>query len=91
MLTDPFGGGKLTRRNTLISLCFAPADTAPCGVWEGNQAHARKAVTPPPLGKIDWFFSRGLIATDARTLPAVDEGGRALSDHEVLVVTVRPA
>lgn len=45
---------------------------------------------PPPLGKIDWFFARGLITSDAQTLAAVDDAGRAISDHEVLVVTVRP-
>jgi len=44
----------------------------------------------PPLGKIDWFFSRGLKASAPATVAAVDSNGRAISDHEVLVVTVRP-
>jgi endonuclease/exonuclease/phosphatase family metal-dependent hydrolase len=43
----------------------------------------------PPLGKIDWFFSRGVEASAALTVPAVDRDGRAISDHEVLAVTVR--
>ena len=42
----------------------------------------------PPLGKLDWFLTRGLEVVDARTIPAVDDAGRALSDHEVLSVTI---
>jgi endonuclease/exonuclease/phosphatase family metal-dependent hydrolase len=43
-----------------------------------------------PLGKIDWFLCRDLVASDARTVPAVDRDGQAISDHEVLLVTIRP-
>jgi endonuclease/exonuclease/phosphatase family metal-dependent hydrolase len=46
---------------------------------------------PPPLGRLDWFFSRGLVATDPQTVAAVDANGVAISDHEVLTVVVRPA
>jgi endonuclease/exonuclease/phosphatase family metal-dependent hydrolase len=46
---------------------------------------------PPPLGRIDWFFSRGLTASDPATIAAVDDSGSAISDHEVLAVTVVPA
>jgi endonuclease/exonuclease/phosphatase family metal-dependent hydrolase len=41
----------------------------------------------PPLGKLDWFLARGLGVAGARTIPAVDDAGSALSDHEVLAVT----
>jgi endonuclease/exonuclease/phosphatase family metal-dependent hydrolase len=44
----------------------------------------------PPLGKIDWFFSRGLKASAAVTIPAIDDDGQAISDHEILTVTVQP-
>ena len=44
----------------------------------------------PPLGKIDWFFSRGLHTSAAETIPAVDLDGQAISDHEILAVTVQP-
>jgi endonuclease/exonuclease/phosphatase family metal-dependent hydrolase len=44
-----------------------------------------------PLGKIDWFLCRDLAASAARTVPAVDRDGQAISDHEVLLVTIRPA
>ena len=44
-----------------------------------------------PLGRIDWFFARGLDCTDPVTIPAVDRAGAPLSDHDALAVTVRPA
>jgi len=43
-----------------------------------------------PLGKIDWFLSRGLVAREPATVPAVDAEGQAISDHEVLLVTIAP-
>ena len=48
--------------------------------------------TPPtPLGKLDWFLTRGVVATDPRLVAAVDpETGTAISDHELLAVTVSP-
>jgi endonuclease/exonuclease/phosphatase family metal-dependent hydrolase len=42
----------------------------------------------PPLGKLDWFLARGLEARDALVIPAVDTAGRAISDHEIVTVTV---
>jgi endonuclease/exonuclease/phosphatase family metal-dependent hydrolase len=44
----------------------------------------------PPLGKIDWFLCRGLVASHPVTLPAIDARGVAISDHEVLAVTIAP-
>jgi endonuclease/exonuclease/phosphatase family metal-dependent hydrolase len=45
---------------------------------------------PPPLGRLDWFFARGLAASAPATVAAVDNQGSALSDHELLAVTVMP-
>jgi endonuclease/exonuclease/phosphatase family metal-dependent hydrolase len=45
----------------------------------------------PPLGKLDWFFSRGLVTSDPETIAAVDEAGVAISDHEALVVSIQPS
>ena len=42
----------------------------------------------PPLGKLDWFFARDVAASDASTLAAVDADGEAISDHDILMVTV---
>jgi endonuclease/exonuclease/phosphatase family metal-dependent hydrolase len=45
----------------------------------------------PPFGRIDWFFSRGLRCTAPAVVPAVDDSGQAISDHEALAVTIAPA
>ncbi|PZV38183.1 endonuclease/exonuclease/phosphatase family protein [Mesorhizobium kowhaii] len=48
----------------------------------------REAGDPTPIGHIDWFFTRGLVASAPAVLPAVLPDGRPSSDHEALVVTV---
>ena len=42
----------------------------------------------PPFGKLDWLFVRGLLAHDPRVIPALDEMGRPISDHEMLCVEI---
>jgi endonuclease/exonuclease/phosphatase family metal-dependent hydrolase len=42
----------------------------------------------PPFGRIDWLFTRGLAARSPATIPAQDDDGAAISDHEVLALTV---
>jgi endonuclease/exonuclease/phosphatase family metal-dependent hydrolase len=57
----------------------------------GPSQRTRPDGTPkPPLGRIDWFFCRGLQARDPETVAAVGPDGQAISDHELLVVTVTP-
>lgn len=51
----------------------------------------RGAGDPTPVGRIDWFFTRGLVATAPAVLPAVLADGSPSSDHEALVVTIRIA
>jgi endonuclease/exonuclease/phosphatase family metal-dependent hydrolase len=65
--------------------------------WRGCNAlnvptqRTRPDGTPtPPLGKIDWFLCRDLVASDPATVPAVDSRGVAISDHEALAVTIAP-
>jgi len=41
-----------------------------------------------PIGRIDWFFTRGLEARDPAVVPAVLPDGSPSSDHEALLVTV---
>ena len=43
-----------------------------------------------PLGRIDWFFTRGVTAADVATIAAVDTTGAAISDHELIGVTIAP-
>ena len=40
----------------------------------------------PPFGKLDWIVVRGLKAGAPQVVPAVDDQGRAVSDHEMIVV-----
>lgn len=57
----------------------------------GPTQRTRPDGTPaPPLGRIDWLFARGLVCSEAATVPAVDSDGVAISDHEVLAVTIAP-
>jgi endonuclease/exonuclease/phosphatase family metal-dependent hydrolase len=47
--------------------------------------------SPPidrPLGKVDWFFTRGLTARNPAVVPAVDGHGNIISDHDALYVEI---
>ena len=55
-----------------------------------NPAHPARRHAAAFFGKIDWLFARDLVCTDPKIVPAVDEAGEAISDHEVLVVTIAP-
>jgi endonuclease/exonuclease/phosphatase family metal-dependent hydrolase len=43
----------------------------------------------PPFGKLDWIVVRGCEARNPQVIPALDEEGRAVSDHEMILVDVR--
>lgn len=43
-----------------------------------------------PLKTLDWIFTRGLSAGDARVLPAVSRRGDYLSDHEMITARIVP-
>lgn len=38
----------------------------------------------PPFARLDWLFARGLAASQAVTVAAVDVNGAAISDHELI-------
>ena len=42
-----------------------------------------------PVGRIDWFFTRGLLASAPATIAAILPNGSPSSDHEALAVTIR--
>jgi endonuclease/exonuclease/phosphatase family metal-dependent hydrolase len=66
-------------------------DWRTCNALNVPTQRTRPDGTPaPPLGKIDWFLCRGLRASDPATVPALDAQGVAISDHEVLAVTIAP-
>ena len=61
-----------------------------CNVMGARTQRTRPDGTPrEPLGRIDWFFSRGLTCYDPAVIPAVDQAGVAISDHEALAVTIQ--
>jgi endonuclease/exonuclease/phosphatase family metal-dependent hydrolase len=67
-------------------------DFESCNVMGAITQRTRPDGTPAePLGRIDWFFARGLVCSDPAVIPAVDDAGVAISDHEALAVTIRPA
>ena len=41
--------------------------------------------------RYDWFLGRGVQGTAPATLAATDTGGQAISDHDLIAVTVQPA
>ncbi len=43
-----------------------------------------------PRAKLDWFFTRGLAASDPAVISAVAPEGGVYSDHDAIAVTVRP-
>jgi endonuclease/exonuclease/phosphatase family metal-dependent hydrolase len=66
-------------------------DWQACNALNVATQRTRPDGTPtPPLGKIDWFLCRDLVASDPATLPAIDGQGIAISDHEALAVTIAP-
>ena len=65
-------------------------DWETCNPMGATTQRTRPDGTPaPPHGRIDWFFSRGLVSSEAAVIPAVDSAGVAISDHDVLAVTIR--
>jgi endonuclease/exonuclease/phosphatase family metal-dependent hydrolase len=67
-------------------------DWESCNAMGAVTQRTRPDGTPAgPHGRIDWYFARGLLCSDPAVIPAVDANGVAISDHEALAVTIRPA
>lgn len=65
-------------------------DWRACNRFNRPTQRTRPDGTPvPPLGKLDWFLTRDLNAHDPGIVPAVDPGGQAISDHDMIAMTVR--
>ena len=64
-------------------------DWLPCNVIGAATDRAGPGSAPAPLAKLDWFFTRGLGAAEPEVVPALaGDGATAISDHELLAVTV---
>jgi endonuclease/exonuclease/phosphatase family metal-dependent hydrolase len=42
----------------------------------------------PPFGKLDWLVARGVEASNPQVIRAVNEQGRAVSDHEMIAADI---
>jgi endonuclease/exonuclease/phosphatase family metal-dependent hydrolase len=60
--------------------------------WQGANASGPTERVPAGetaiLGHIDWFLVRGLRVSAPVTIPAIDERGNMISDHEMIMMTV---
>jgi hypothetical protein len=75
-------------------LLFAVFEAAGYDWRRANQPTATERTRPdgtptPSFRKIDWFFTRGIAASQPRKIPAVDGEGSAISDHDLLMLTAR--
>jgi endonuclease/exonuclease/phosphatase family metal-dependent hydrolase len=71
------------------------ADLRQAGFTWANANLALPTQTPgpkdkhkPPFGKLDWIVVRGLVPSNPQIVPALDEQGRAVSDHEMIAVDI---
>lgn len=55
---------------------------------QGTHRHPRGTSSTRGPMHWDWFLSRGLVVSRPQVIEALDESGRALSDHEAIAVTV---
>lgn len=72
---------------------FAELEKAGFAWVDSNAARPTQRTGPankprPPFGKLDWLVIRGARAEDPKVVPALDEAGRPISDHEMLAVDI---
>lgn len=83
ILADPSGREPMFRELAAAGFGWRTANTPAATLRQ------RPDGTPaPPFNKIDWFFVRGLVASEPRTVPALDADGSAISDHDCITVEV---
>lgn len=86
-LTDP------SRHEPMFAVAAAHGlDWSACNVAHATTMRSLPDGQPAePFAKIDWFFSRGLACSDPAVIAAVDAQGTAISDHEMIAVTIAMA
>ncbi len=72
---------------------FGVMQQASFGWRSANDMAATQRMRPdgkplPPFRRIDWLFTRNVVASAPCTVPAVDAEGAAISDHDVVVVAL---
>jgi len=63
-------------------------DWLACNTQEPTQRTRPDGTPAPPLGRLDWFFTRSLNTSHATTVAALDSFGQILSDHDLLLVSI---
>ena len=85
---EPVPFGRLAEIEPLFArLADAGFDIMGCNTPEPTQRQRPDGTPLPPFMRLDWLASRHLRAADPRTVPAVDDKGAAISDHDVIVAT----
>lgn len=59
-----------------------------CNRLDPTQRFSKDGPRTSP-GRLDWFFTRGLVAERAVTVPAVAENADLISDHDLIAVTIK--
>lgn len=61
-------------------------------ILENTAQHTRRQLKNGwprrPFKKLDWFFTKGLEISQPKVISAVSQQGDAISDHEILILTV---
>ena len=71
-------------------LAEAGYDWQACNVPDVPTTRYAEPRAERPRTKLDWFFTRGLIAEDPEIIPALCPDGSPSSDHDALAVSIRP-
>lgn len=88
---DPGRLARPERHEPLFAVAErAGFDQRACNAAESTERRREPAPSARGVLKLDWFFARGLTASDPEVIPAVDATGAALSDHEAIAVTLAP-
>jgi endonuclease/exonuclease/phosphatase family metal-dependent hydrolase len=61
------------------AFCNRPAATQRAGLLDEPD---------PPYGKLDWLLVRGVATANPRVIPALDENGLPISDHEIVCADI---
>ena len=56
-----------------------------CNTKDVTQRPRERGYPKAPLGRIDWFFVKQLIAQHPKTIPAIGRDGLTISDHDLIV------
>jgi endonuclease/exonuclease/phosphatase family metal-dependent hydrolase len=71
-----------------VHLHEAGFDWKSCNLPAATQRAGPLDEPNPPYGKLDWLLVRGVAAANPRVIPALDESGAPISDHDIVCVDI---